>query len=81
MPNASILGIHDLDTRQVSTPKETKQFPFNHSILWENSGAGEGTRTPTPKAPEPKSGASTNSATPASDGHIAEDFRQRERVS
>ncbi len=28
-------------------------------------GAGEGTRTPTPKAPEPKSGASTNSATPA----------------
>ncbi len=29
------------------------------------NGAGEGTRTPTPKAPEPKSGASTNSATPA----------------
>ena len=37
-------------------------------VLWENQekdGAGEGTRTPTPKAPEPKSGASTNSATPA----------------
>ena len=28
-------------------------------------GAGEGTRTPTPKAREPKSGASTNSATHA----------------
>ena len=35
---------------------------------WEknsHSGAGEGTRTLTPKAPEPKSGASTNFATPA----------------
>ena len=30
-----------------------------------HSGAGEGTRTLTPKAPEPKSGASTNFATPA----------------
>ena len=29
------------------------------------SGAGEGTRTPTPKAPDPKSGASANFATPA----------------
>ena len=29
------------------------------------SGAGEETRTLTPKAPEPKSGASTNFATPA----------------
>lgn len=28
-------------------------------------GAGEETRTLTPRAPEPKSGASTNSATPA----------------
>ena len=28
-------------------------------------GAGEETRTLTPKAPEPKSGASTNFATPA----------------
>ncbi len=37
--------------------------------FWEeknsHSGAGEGTRTLTPKAPEPKSGASTNFATPA----------------
>ena len=29
------------------------------------NGAGEETRTLTPKAPEPKSGASTNFATPA----------------
>ena len=30
-----------------------------------DGGAGEETRTLTPKAPEPKSGASTNFATPA----------------
>ena len=44
-------------------------FPFKALDGLENAklgnGAGEGTRTPTPKAPEPKSGASTNSATPA----------------
>ncbi len=34
------------------------------------NGAGEGTRTPTPKAPDPKSGASANSATPASFKHL-----------
>ena len=33
------------------------------------NGAGEGTRTPTPKAPDPKSGASANSATPANVSH------------
>ena len=33
--------------------------------LKKEGGAGEETRTLTPKAPEPKSGASTNFATPA----------------
>ena len=38
----------------------------NFCKSWDShSGAGEGTRTLTPKAPEPKSGASTNFATPA----------------
>ena len=45
------------------------QLVDNFCKSWEeknsHSGAGEGTRTLTPKAPEPKSGASTNFATPA----------------
>ena len=36
-----------------------------HSVRFLLVGAGEGTRTPTPKAPDPKSGASANFATPA----------------
>ncbi len=44
-------------------------------------GAGEGTRTPTPKAPEPKSGASTNSATPATSRPLAKQMRGCERYS
>ena len=40
---------------------------FQISII---NGAGEGTRTPTPKAPDPKSGASANSATPAANANF-----------
>ena len=53
------------------TQNETQdlQLVDNFCKSWEtwdsHSGAGEGTRTLTPKAPEPKSGASTNFATPA----------------
>ena len=53
------------------TQNETQdlQLVDNFCKNWEeknsHSGAGEGTRTLTPKAPEPKSGASTNFATPA----------------
>ena len=46
-----------------------KSWAKKKTDFWEeknsHSGAGEGTRTLTPKAPEPKSGASTNFATPA----------------
>ena len=37
-------------------------LPLNYFRI---ENAGEGSRTPTPKAPDPKSGASANSATPA----------------
>lgn len=54
------------------TQNETQdlQLVDNFCKSWDlgknsHSGAGEGTRTLTPKAPEPKSGASTNFATPA----------------
>ena len=49
------------------TQNETQdlQLVDNFCKSWGHSGAGEGTRTLTPKAPEPKSGASTNFATPA----------------
>ena len=52
------------------TQNETQdlQLVDNFCKSWgknSHSGAGEGTRTLTPKAPEPKSGASTNFATPA----------------
>ena len=40
-----------------------RRFEIGYFLL--NTGAGEETRTPTHKAPEPKSGASTNFATPA----------------
>ena len=46
-----------------SNKKSAELFDF--AVRLQEIGAGEGTRTPTPKAPEPKSGASTNSATPA----------------
>ena len=38
---------------------------YSTTELLPHQYAGEGSRTPTPKAPDPKSGASANSATPA----------------
>ena len=57
-------GLNKITQNETQDP----QLVDNFCKSWEklgHSGAGEGTRTLTPKAPEPKSGASTNFATPA----------------
>lgn len=55
-------GLNKITQNETQDP----QLVDNFCKSWDShSGAGEGTRTLTPKAPEPKSGASTNFATPA----------------
>ncbi len=50
----------ELATSTLARLRSTTEL-FPHNII----GADEGSRTPTPKAPDPKSGASANSATSA----------------
>ena len=67
-------GLNKITQNETQDPHLVDNFCKSWELVdnfcksWEklgHSGAGEGTRTLTPKAPEPKSGASTNFATPA----------------
>ena len=60
-------GLNKITQNETQDPQLVDNFCKSWEKLGKlgHSGAGEGTRTLTPKAPEPKSGASTNFATPA----------------
>jgi hypothetical protein len=62
-PNWPFNGADD-ETR-TRDPNLGKVVLYQLSYVRINNGAGEGSRTPTPKALDPKSSASANSATPA----------------
>ena len=53
------------DSNPRPPPWQGDVLPLNHFRIYKINGAGEGSRTPTPWALDPKSSASANSATPA----------------